>query len=50
LKTAFVPAQGSGSFVTIQSVSDDIPCIGGAAAGALVPSAGPAIPQLAVGG
>jgi hypothetical protein len=50
LKTAFMPAQGSGDSVTIQSVSGDIPCIGGATAGVLVPSAGPAIPQLAVGG
>jgi len=50
LKTAFMPAHGSGHSVTIQSVSGGIPCIGGATAGLLEPSTGPAIPQLAVGG
>jgi hypothetical protein len=50
LKTAFVPAYGSGDSVTIQSVSGNVPCIGGAAAGVLVPGLGPAIPQLAVSG
>jgi hypothetical protein len=50
LKTAFVPARSSGDSVMIQSVSGDMPCIGGATAGVLGPSAGPAIPQLAVSG
>ena len=50
LKTAFLPAHGSGDSVTIQSVSGNVPCIGTAAVGFLLPSAGPAIPQRAVGG
>jgi len=50
LKTAFMPAHGSGDSVTIQSVSGGIPCIGGATVGFLIPTAGPAIPQFAVGG
>jgi hypothetical protein len=50
LKTAFMPAHGSGDSVTIQSASGGTPCIGGATVGFLQPSAGPAIPQLAVGG
>jgi hypothetical protein len=50
LRTAFMPAHGSGDSVTIESASGGIPCIGGATVGNLVPSAGPAIPQFAVGG
>jgi hypothetical protein len=49
-RTAFMPAHGSGDSVTIQGASGGIPCIGGATAGLLEPSTGPAIPQLAVGG
>jgi hypothetical protein len=50
LKTAFMPAHGSGKSVTMRSLSGGIPCIGGATVGFLQPSAGPAIPQLAVSG
>jgi hypothetical protein len=50
LKTAFLPVHGSGDSVAIQVVSGDMPCIGGATAGTLMPGAGPAIPQLAIGG
>jgi hypothetical protein len=50
LKTAFIPAHGTGGSVTIQSVNGGIPCIGGATVGLMEPSVGPAIPQLAVGG
>jgi len=50
LKTAFLPVHGSGDSVAIQVISGDMPCIGGATAGTLVPGLGPAIPQFAIGG
>ena len=50
LKLAFIPFHGSGDSVRIQSLSGSPACIGGATFGFLQPSAGPAIPPLAVSG
>jgi hypothetical protein len=52
LHSAYLPVTGGGSAaVFIQSVSGELPCIGNAQAGVLLPSAaGPAIPPLAVAG
>ena len=50
LNTAFLPVHGSGSSVMIQLVSGDMPCIGPASAGVLMPSSGPAIPEFPVSG
>ena len=51
LHSAFLPLAGaSGDTVVIQQLSGTLPCIGDAEAGVLLPSTGPAIPQLAVNG
>ena len=52
LHSAYLPvAGGSDATVVIQSVDGDLPCIGDAQAGVLLPSeARPAIPPLAVAG
>ena len=52
LHSAYLPVTGGGAAaVFIQSVSGELPCIGNAQAGVLLPSAaGPAIPPRAVAG
>lgn len=51
LHSAYFPVQGSASTVVVQSTEGNLPCIGDAEAGVLLPSgAGPAIPSLAVTG
>jgi hypothetical protein len=51
LHSAYLPVTGSAATVVIQSAGGDLPCIGDAQAGVLLPSeAGPAIPPLAVAG
>jgi hypothetical protein len=50
LKNGYLPVRGSGDSVVIRVVSGDMPCIGGATAGTLLPGTGPAIPAFAVGG
>jgi hypothetical protein len=51
LNAAFFPVQGSGSTITVVPISGNLPCIGDAEAGVLLPSgAGPSIPAFAVTG
>jgi hypothetical protein len=51
LHAAYLPVTGaSAGTVVIQQVSGAVPCIGNAAAGVLLPAAGPAVPPLAVTG
>ena len=51
LHAAYLPVTGaSAGTVVIQQVSGVVPCIGNVAAGVLLPSAGPAVPALAVTG
>ena len=51
LNSAFLPVQGSGRTILITALSGNLPCVGDAEAGVLLPSgAGPAIPALAVTG
>jgi hypothetical protein len=51
LNSAFLPVTGSGRTILVVPISGNLPCIGDAEAGVLLPSgAGPAIPPLAVTG